>query len=78
MFSNHQLQEGGCLFPHMQICHISFVLQTMSMVLSVLLILKNILEPTTVIAPGQQKKSKKKKSAQKTATINPENEPVEV
>lgn len=78
MFAHHQLQEGACLFPHMQICHISFILQTMSMVLSMLLLLKNILDPSTSTTGGQQKRPKKKKSAQKSNAGSAEIEQNEV
>ncbi|KRZ39273.1 Integrator complex subunit 2 [Trichinella pseudospiralis] len=57
MFCDHQFKENSDLFPHMQLVHISFLLETFSLCMLVCLAAKSI---ATLIYPHVTKKTKKK------------------
>ncbi|KRX45374.1 Phagocyte signaling-impaired protein [Trichinella murrelli] len=63
MFCDHQFKEDSDLFPHMQLVHISFLLETFSLCMLVCLAVKSI---TTLIYPHVTRKTKKKNSEGKS------------
>ncbi|KRY42768.1 Integrator complex subunit 2, partial [Trichinella spiralis] len=63
MFCDHQFKEDSDLFPHMQLVHISFLLETFSLCMLVCLAVKSI---ATLIYPHVTRKTKKKNSEGKS------------
>ncbi|KRX14385.1 N-alpha-acetyltransferase 25, NatB auxiliary subunit [Trichinella nelsoni] len=63
MFCDHQFKEDSDLFPHMQLVHISFLLETFSLCMLVCLAVKSII---TLIYPHVTRKTKKKNSEGKS------------
>jgi hypothetical protein len=70
MFSFHQVYGSGSGFPFMQMCHVSFLVQTLSIILiGVTLALRRVRGAQQGQSTSKDKKQKKKKGQGGTAEV---------